>query len=84
MLSALAGLGEERRSEVIEMGNTYIEKGTKDNLLEYTKEYGHKSPSRGIDALLAEHRELLATRRECELLHRLFEPYKLDEEDVVL
>jgi hypothetical protein len=62
------------------MGNTHLEPETKEKLLEYGKEYSHKSPSRSVDRLLAEHRELLVTQRENELLHRLFEPYKLDEE----
>lgn len=53
------------------MGNTYIESATKENLLEYGEEYGHKSPSRAVDALLAEHDLLLVTQRECELLRRM-------------
>ena len=66
------------------MGNTHLEPETKEKLIEYGKEYNHKSPSRSVDGLLAEHRELLVVRRENELLHRLFKPYKLDEEDKAL
>lgn len=50
------------------MGNTYIEPETKEKLIEYNKENGHRSASRAIDALLAEHKLLLVTQRECELL----------------
>lgn len=53
------------------MGNTHIEPATKEKLLEYGEEYGHKSPSRSVDALLAEHDMLLVTQRECELLRRM-------------
>jgi len=66
------------------MGNTHLEPETKEKLLAYNKENGHRSQSRGIDALLAEHRELLVTKRENELLHRILKPYELDEEDVML
>lgn len=55
------------------MGNTHVEPATKKNLLAYNKENGHRSPSRGIDALLAEHRELLVTRRENKLLQHMVE-----------
>ena len=61
------------------MGNTHLEPETKENLLAYNKENNHRSASRGIDALLAEHRELLVTRRENELLHRLL-PYQIDDD----
>lgn len=53
------------------MGNTHIEPATKEKLLEYGEEYNHKSPSRSVDALLAEHDMLLVTQRECELLRRM-------------
>ena len=66
------------------MGNTYLEPETKRNLHEYAEENRHKSPSRAVDGLLAEHRELLATKRENELLHRIFKPYELDEEAEIL
>jgi len=66
------------------MGNTHIEPETKRNLQEYAEENRHKSPSRAVDGLLAEHRELLATKRENELLHRILKPYELDEEDAIL
>ena len=62
-----------------EMGNTYLEPETKEKLLEYGKEYDYKSPSRSVDGLLAEHRELLVTQRENELLQQLFKPYTLDD-----
>ena len=55
------------------MANTYIEPATKKKLLEYNITYGHKSPSRGIDGLLAESRELRIIRRENRLLHRLYD-----------
>ena len=67
--------------DVIEMGNTHLEPETKSKLRAYMKETDCRTISRGVDSLLAEHRELLAIKRENELLHRLFEPYKLDEED---
>ena len=66
------------------MGNTYLEPQTKENLLEYNRACGHKSPSRGVDVLLAEHELLLVTQRECKLLQQMFKAYELDEEDVVL
>lgn len=53
------------------MGNTHVEPATKESLLVYMEENGHRSVSRGVDALLADHRELLVTRRECKLLHQL-------------
>lgn len=48
--------------EAITMGNTHIESSTKEKLLEYVEEHKHKSPSRAIDTLLAEHDLLLATQ----------------------
>ncbi len=53
------------------MGNTHIEPETKENLLAYMEENSNKSVSRGVDALLADHRELLVTRRENVLLTQL-------------
>ncbi|MHC1623326.1 MAG: hypothetical protein ACXQTR_01895 [Candidatus Methanospirareceae archaeon] len=53
------------------MGNAHIEVETKEKLLLYMKENGYRSTSRGIDGLLSEHKELLVTRRENELLRRL-------------
>lgn len=66
------------------MGNTHLRLPTRESLREYADNNGHGSLDDAVVALLAEHRELLVTRRENELLHRLFEPCKLDEEDVVL
>ena len=63
-----------------EMGNTHLEPETKDKLKAYMKETDCRTASRGVDSLLAEHRELEATKRENELLHRLLKPY-LDEMD---
>lgn len=53
------------------MGNTHLEPATKENLLAYCEENGHKSPSRGIDALLAEHELLIATQQKCGVLEQL-------------
>jgi len=64
-----------------EMGNTHLEPETKDKLKAYMKETDCRTASRGVDSLLAEHRELGPTKRENELLHRLFKPYELDEMD---
>jgi hypothetical protein len=50
------------------MGNTYLEPKTKANLLEYMDKNDHRTVSRGIDTLLAEHDLLLVTQRECDLL----------------
>ena len=61
------------------MGNTHLRAPTRESLREYAKDNGHGSLDDAVVALLAEHRELLPTRRENELLHRL-----LDDEDVVL
>ena len=55
------------------MGNTHLRSATRENLREYTKENGHNSLNDAVVALLAEHRELLVTRRENELLHRMIE-----------
>jgi hypothetical protein len=55
------------------MGNTHLEPETKENLLASNKENSHRSASRGVDALLAEHRELLVTRRENKLLRHMVE-----------
>lgn len=53
------------------MGNTHVEPATKKSLLAYMEENDIRTPSRGIDRLLADRRELLIIRRENELLHRL-------------
>jgi len=66
------------------MGNTSLRLPTRESLREYADENGHKSLDDAVVALLGEHRELLATKRENELLHRIFKPYELDEEDVML
>ena len=63
------------------MGNTHLRAPTRENLRQYANENGHKSLDDAVTALMAEHRELLATKRENELLHRLFKPYELDEMD---
>jgi len=63
------------------MGNTHLRPQTRENLRQYTDSHGHKSLDDAVTALLAEHKELLVTRRENELLHRLFKPYELDEMD---
>jgi len=63
------------------MGNTHLEPETKDKLKAYMRETDCRTASRGVDSLLAEHRELLATRRECELLRRMDETRQI--EDVV-
>ena len=55
------------------MGNTHLRSATRENLREYAKENGHNSLNDAVVALLAEHRELLVTRRETELLHRMIE-----------
>ena len=61
------------------MGNTHLRPATRASLRKYADDNEHKSLDDAVVALLAEHRELLVTRRENELLHRLFEPYKLDD-----
>ena len=53
------------------MGNTHLRLPTRENLREYANENGHGSLNDAVVALLAEHRELLPTRRENELLHQL-------------
>ena len=53
------------------MGNTHLEPETKDKLKAYMKETDCRTASRGVDSLLAEHRELAALRRENELLRRI-------------
>lgn len=61
------------------MGNTHLRDPTRTNLREYADDNGHKSLDDAVTSLLAEHRELLATRRENELLHRLL-PCQIDED----
>ena len=56
---------------VIKMGNTHLRPATRENLREYANETGHGSLDDAVVALLAEHRELLPTQRENELLHRM-------------
>lgn len=60
---------------VIKMGNTHLRPATRENLREYANENGHGSLDDAVVALLAEHRELLVTRRENALLHRMDEQY---------
>lgn len=55
------------------MGNTHLREPTKKSLREYANDNGHGSDNDSVVALLAEHRELLPTRRENELLHRMVE-----------
>ena len=57
--------------EVITMGNTHLRQPTRENLREYANDNGHKSLDDAVVALLAEHRELLPTRRENVLLTQL-------------
>ena len=63
------------------MGNTHLRIPTRENLRKYANETGHKSLDDAVTALLAEHRELEATKRENELLRRIIGPYTLDDED---
>ena len=53
------------------MGNTHLRQPTRENLREYANDNGHKSLDDAVVALLAEHRELLPTRRENVLLTQL-------------
>ncbi len=61
------------------MGNTHLRLPTRESLREYADDNGHGSLDDAVVALLAEHRELLVTRRENKLLHRILKPYELDE-----
>ena len=53
------------------MGNTHLRQPTRESLREYANENGHGSLNDAVVALLAEHRELLVTRRENVLLTQL-------------
>ena len=64
------------------MGNTHLRLPTRNSLREYADENGHKSLDDAVVVLLAEHRELLVTRRENELLRRLIE--KMDSASTML
>lgn len=53
------------------MGNTHLRDSTRTNLRKYADENGYKSLDDAVIVLLAEHKLLLVTQRENELLRNM-------------